>query len=339
MSAASDDLAPLLVPGGDPALLFSQGTVISWDPATLSSRIRWRDGVILEDIPVLSGVSALGYQSGDEVALLGWDAGGKRGASQWWVLGRLAIPGQDSPDVVIRGSHLVLDDTAQIIVLDDDDNVSMRINRTSGGGGVLATYHPNGETHMLAGDITVGGGNVGQGFLLQRDNGDDLFSVFASAETGLQEVRIWDHGGNQVFTTDKDGFGLDRPYQDIPMYCTNSLGEARTAATDWSSRWIGRYRHTHPAIHAQVAAWVTPDQTTTTGEIRLMINGQQVGSTQVISTTSATIIDFGGDGVYPTTGLGMVSYEFQQITIDAQVTGGDGWISVVPYGVTKRGSA
>src|SRR5690606_17814265 len=70
--------------------------------------IEWRT-VILEDIPVLSGVSALGYQAGDPVILLGWDAAGHKGAMAWFILGRLGIPGIDSPDVVIRGASIIIE--------------------------------------------------------------------------------------------------------------------------------------------------------------------------------------------------------------------------------------
>jgi hypothetical protein len=109
------DLARLLVRQPPPGLRFGQGRVVSWDPSDFTHRIDW-NGVILENIPVFSGVDALGFLPGTPIALLGYDASGGKGVTQWFVLGRLALPGIDTPNMVVRGSNLVVDGGQLIVV-------------------------------------------------------------------------------------------------------------------------------------------------------------------------------------------------------------------------------
>lgn len=74
-------------------LQFSQGVILEWNPTTFENSIEWR-GITLHDAPVLSGTDALSYAVGDVVALLGWAPNG--GASSWWIVGRLVLPGADN---------------------------------------------------------------------------------------------------------------------------------------------------------------------------------------------------------------------------------------------------
>lgn len=102
----TDDLAPLLVPPPSAAVRYGQGKILTWDAETFANKVEWR-GVTLTNVPVLAGVSALGYAPGDVVGLLGW-APSSGGIGSWWIIGKLSIPGQDSPDLIVRGSAIRL---------------------------------------------------------------------------------------------------------------------------------------------------------------------------------------------------------------------------------------
>lgn len=101
---STSDLALLLVPPPSAAVRYGQGKILTWDPDTFDNTIEFR-GVTLFNVPVLSSVQALGFQTGDTVGLLGW-APSSGGMGSWWIIGKLAIPGTDSPDLVVRGSNI-----------------------------------------------------------------------------------------------------------------------------------------------------------------------------------------------------------------------------------------
>jgi hypothetical protein len=88
----SHDLTSLLVSAPSAAVRYGQGTILNWDPGTFENVVDWR-GERLVNLPVVGGVDAFGFLPGDTVALLGWDARGRRGVTQWWILGRLIVPG------------------------------------------------------------------------------------------------------------------------------------------------------------------------------------------------------------------------------------------------------
>lgn len=91
MASFNDDLSELLAPPAEgTGLRYSQGVLVGWDAGTFENSVLW-DGVVLQDLPVLSGPDALTYQAGDVVALLGWNPSG--GTASWWIMGRVINPG------------------------------------------------------------------------------------------------------------------------------------------------------------------------------------------------------------------------------------------------------
>lgn len=94
MRNRSSDLTSVLVNNKKGTVKYGQGVIISWDPTNLNNIIEW-DGATLVNLPVLAGLaSASGFKSGQSVGLLGWDPTGKGGSTQWWVLGRIVVPGE-----------------------------------------------------------------------------------------------------------------------------------------------------------------------------------------------------------------------------------------------------
>lgn len=330
MSRGSDDLTPFLVPPPTATMRFGQGRVISWDPTTLTNVIEWQ-GTRLEDLPVLAGIEALGITSGDTVGLAGWDPGGQAGNTQWFVLGRLHLPGEDAPDVEIRGASVIVRGGGQIVVQDSNGNNRVAMG-LGDGGGQIATAHANGTAHMLIGDISSGGVPVGQGVAAQQDDGTDIFSAFANPATGNQQFRIWDHDGNVQVRTDEGGSGLDEPWMDIPLYPISSLGNSDAEGSSFSPIWLGGFRVTHRGVHLQARAWVSP---ATTGEVRYTINGTQVGNTETITSETAEVRDFGGDQNIPS---GLSHYGNYSVQLEGRVTSGTGSVFAMPVAVQKRGS-
>lgn len=69
-----------------------QGVLRSWDPETFAHVIEWR-GLRITDATILAGVDALTWRPGDELILIGADQSGRRGWTDWMVLGRAITPG------------------------------------------------------------------------------------------------------------------------------------------------------------------------------------------------------------------------------------------------------
>lgn len=95
-----DDLSRLLVQQPQPGARFGQGTLREWNPDTFEHVIEWR-GLRIRDATILAGVDALTWQPGDQVLLLGADQSGRRGWTDWMVLGRAITPGPGAADQAI----------------------------------------------------------------------------------------------------------------------------------------------------------------------------------------------------------------------------------------------
>jgi len=97
----SDEIATLLTqtnqqpllsglgePGGEAR--YGQGKILSWDPTSFENQIAYRGGV-LSNLPVLSGPDALTYRRDDVVSIMSFSP--NRGATVYWIMGRVIIPG------------------------------------------------------------------------------------------------------------------------------------------------------------------------------------------------------------------------------------------------------
>jgi len=102
----TDDLASLLTAAPSAGMRYGQGQIIAWDAETFENVILW-NGQPLTNLPVVGTTDALSYQPGQYVALHGLDASGERGATQWWIAGRILVPGADNAEEIVsfmRGS-------------------------------------------------------------------------------------------------------------------------------------------------------------------------------------------------------------------------------------------
>lgn len=122
-----DDLVPLLAQQqAEGRVEMGQATIVSYDPSDNTHTLEFR-GARISNVGVVKGISAMGYQPGDVVLLQGWIP--KRGPSTWWILGQALIPGQDSPDLTVRGSDIIIEggnvviNSGQLRAADDSGDV------------------------------------------------------------------------------------------------------------------------------------------------------------------------------------------------------------------------
>lgn len=169
-----DDLPVLLIPPAEsPGLRYAQAVILTWNPSNFTGSVQW-EGVTIPDVPVLASVQALGFVPDDVVGMLGWNPGG--GVGSWWIIGKLALPGVDSPDLVVRGSSLIVDGGLLVIegggsqIIRDGGNLDVEsggdINVTGGAVNVTGDF----------GVVVSGGGDIlidsGGGILVE--NGGDI---------------------------------------------------------------------------------------------------------------------------------------------------------------------
>lgn len=317
---------------------FRQGKVISWD-AESGKNVVDVGGTRVEDIPLLNRAEALAMMAGDVVGVL-------RVKSQYFILGKIAV------------------DPGEIVVRDTDGNIQTLISRTPAGGGQITMYHPNGEKHASIGQLYNVSSNevVGQGFLVQQDDGKDLLSVVPLTPGGKPLVRVFDPLGDLSFTTNSTGGWtlwapgssesgviahlspsetdrrlMDKPYQDFALYPESTSGNVSTQVPtpNWDVIHYGRMYITHPAIHVQVTAWCEAG-TGSTGQIQLRVNGQTVGTAPTFTNTNVQYFDFGGPNLLPSD-VRSNPFGWTLVEVLARRTGGPGPIHVRMYGATKRG--
>lgn len=313
----ADDLTNVLVPlikASDGDIGFRSGVVSAWNPSTGESSITIA-GSTITGVPFLIRAEALAIRIGDVVGIL-------RVKSQYFVLGRISVTAGD------------------IVVRDFDGDITVRLRRTPAGGGEIVTYHPNGVAHTVIGQLVIEETStvVGQGFLVQQDDGTDVFGIGPLTPGGPTVMRGRDHAGNLMLSTDTGADALlDRPYLDVPMYSTSSSGSWELNSGTETAIARGRLYVTHPYLHVQVLAWCGAS---TTGQLRVRVGGTggtQIGSTATVNSTSSAFFDFGGPMKLPAAQLSS-PYSWAQIVITAQRTSGSNLVIAIPYGVTKRGT-
>lgn len=79
---------------------YGQGKVIAWNPETFENIIEW-NGQSLHDLPVVGSTDALSFRPGQFVALHSVDSSGALGVTQWWIAGRLIVPGEGNAEQVV----------------------------------------------------------------------------------------------------------------------------------------------------------------------------------------------------------------------------------------------
>ncbi|GAA4074021.1 MULTISPECIES: hypothetical protein [Streptomyces] len=172
----------------------------------------------------------------------------------------------------------------QVRALMGSANTRPAMDRISGGnvvisdGGQLAVRNRDeqkGAELLYIGQVSPArpGGEEQQGFFVRRDDGSKALTVHADAPDlqPNQSVKVFDRKGNALFADDLGGEGLARPYIPYPLPTPEDTGHwESTSATEWTTLYNGNAIAQHPSLYCLVAA-------TRGGEVRLLVNGVQVG--------------------------------------------------------------
>ncbi|MFE0046298.1 hypothetical protein [Streptomyces albireticuli] len=146
-----------------------------------------------------------------------------------------------------------------------------------GQGGSLQVLDTDGSSIFYVGQVGPDhpDGTAQQGMLLRREDGTLAFGVYTTDHVNnrVQAIRMFDVKGNVVVADDTKDHGLARPFLTYPLPTTEDVGKwDNTNKTTWTTLYRGNALTQHPKLYAYIAA-------TTGGEVRLLVNGNQVGPT------------------------------------------------------------
>lgn len=203
-------------------------------------------------------------------------------------------------------------------------------------GGALRLETAAGVAAFFVGPVSpdLPDGSPQPGMIVRRNDGTialHLYDPIPAAGDYNQFLAWRDRAGNVVISDDTDsGMGLARPYLAGAFYPARVQDFLKTTASDWETIWRERRRKQHPKLY--VEAWGATDTAGTTGEVRVMVNGTQVGTTQ-----SATAGVVSGYAIGPAA----VSGEYDDnlsVEIQARRTAGNGSVQVGAAWVDGRQS-
>lgn len=201
--------------------------------------------------------------------------------------------GATPPDFMEQVRKIAREEAAKILRSAPLKNSSISEGGLTIKGGALRINYPasqGGQNAAYFGDLIDGTGSyVGTGFLFEAPDGGDIASFSYNSVTGGQTTNLHDSQGNVVIGNDVDsGQGIARPY--VPMG-----GFARARYADWSisstsatfeTLWRGEMIKQHPRM--SVATLSSMDTSGSTGEVRVLVDGVQMGSTQTIGFAQTT---------------------------------------------------
>ncbi|MDP5182185.1 hypothetical protein QOZ88_06010 [Blastococcus sp. BMG 814] len=135
-------------------------------------------------------------------------------------------------------------------------------------------------------------GSPQPGMIVRRNDGTialHLYDPIPSAEDYNQFLAWRDRAGNVVISDDTDsGQGLARPYLAGAFYPARVQDFLKTTNPAFETIWRERRQKQHPKLY--VEAWGATDTSGTTGEVRVMVNGVQLGATQ--SATAGVVTQY-----------------------------------------------
>lgn len=142
----------------------------------------------------------------------------------------------------------------------------------------------------------LGNGEYQQFLRVRRADGSTvlrLWDAFPDADGTLNQALSWlDRLGNVVVADDTDGgMGIARPYLPAVFYPSRSSDFPSTNSAAFGA--IHRAMMTKQQPKLFVSVWGFNDTAGATGEIRVMVNGVQLGSTVTTGNTAVTQYNFG----------------------------------------------
>lgn len=135
---------------------------------------------------------------------------------------------------------------------------------------------------------------------------------------GYNQFLGWyDRSGNAVMTDDTvSGQGLGRPYLPGVAYPSQARHWPSGGTTGWEPLYRVMHNKQQPRLFAR--AWGSCDTAGTTGQMRLMVDGNQLGATQNVNAAAVTEFAFGPAPVAGTFG------QYLSVELQVQRTAGTG---------------
>lgn len=205
---------------------------------------------------------------------------------------------------------------------------------TIAAGGSLNVVAANGQTILAIARVTGADrpdGTPQTGIVMARDTGETALALIDTITTdGYQQALQWfDRAGHVVVSDDTNGgVGLATPY--LPLanpVDVISFPLSNTTAAAWTELARGVcYRH-HPKFYAQILAATDAG---TTANVRIRYTASTViGTAKSVGAGTTALLGWGPTALpAPAT-----MPEFQNISIEAQVTGGTGRVGVRSLGI------
>jgi hypothetical protein len=214
---------------------------------------------------------------------------------------------------------------------------ALRNSRISGGngltiadGGKFRAQYPadqGGDDAFYVGDIFSASNPdlyLGTGVLIQAPNGNDMATFRSDAQFGTTMHNIYDSNNNIIFGNDAaSAQGLARPYVPGAFYRARYADwTVSTSAGTFETLWATRMLKQHPKLEVGVRA--SMDTSGATGELRVLVNGQQLGAISAVEFVLGYFI-FGAAAV---AGDHMAALD---VEIQARRTSASGAVRVEPW--------
>lgn len=211
-------------------------------------------------------------------------------------------------------------------------NVSMTSGDFRVQGGRFRIQYPadqGGADAVYFGDLSKSDGSrSGSGMVVQGPDGRNILQAYA-APSGQTIAQITDNFGNVVIESEATGTGgLNRPFLTQAFYPARwaDLTVSTTSAT-FETLFQGAFYKQHPAL--SVVARAATDASTTTGELRVLVNGVPLGSVLTIDNVLANRFFYGE--------LADPHMTWQLVEIQGRRTSAAGSMRVAPLTMYGRG--
>lgn len=172
-------------------------------------------------------------------------------------------------------------------------------------------------SQFLVGGLTpaLPDGTLQPGILIRREDGTNALALYdptpdPSSPGGFQQfLAIYDRSGNIIFSDDTNsGQGVARPYVGGAFVRARYADwNIATTSSTFETLWRGEVVKQHPQM--SVATLSSMDTAGATGELRVMVDGVQLGSTATIGYAQTTTLF--GPGVVAGAHMKVLTVEIQ----------------------------
>lgn len=202
-------------------------------------------------------------------------------------------------------------------------------------GGAVRVYYRSsqgGGNAVYFGDLVSGTDYVGTGMLVEGPDGTDIASFSYNFADGSSTANLHDEKNNIIVGNDSvSGQGLARPY--VPMggffRAKYSDWTVQTTSATFETLWRGELLKQHPKL--SVATNSSMDTSGSTGELRVLVNGVQLGTTATINFALTTTL-------FGPTAVDGSHMQLLAVEIQGRVASGAGALRVEPLHAIGRQS-